>query len=170
MIWVWATFMYTRLARTNSNDPAVSSISDEGLAVGEQLVRDYPASVESPARSGQRTWRSTKTMRLNLNPTIAEAEHAAAGLATGWCRCAGRASWPIFLANRPEAFQPQCPPDSEAYMVFPSVLFYQIRPWVPHTGTSRRRIASCTIGTTGRSLTINPQQFGRTWWNIIHRW
>ena len=36
---VWATWLYRRLHR-DLNNPAVSSISNEGLAVGEQLVRD----------------------------------------------------------------------------------------------------------------------------------
>ncbi len=115
---VWATFMYTRL-RTNSNDPAVSSISDEGLAVGEQLVRDYPASVEF-RRDLANALEVNEDHALNLNPTIAEAEHAL----PVYHRMVSLRQGVLadLLANRPEAFQPQCPPDSEAYMVFPSVL------------------------------------------------
>ena len=58
---------------------------------------------------------------MRSNPTTAQAEHALSvyhrilslrqGVLTD------------LLANRPEAFQPQRPTDSEAYMVFPSVLY-----------------------------------------------
>jgi serine/threonine protein kinase len=116
---VWATWLYTRL-HDDLNDPAVSSISNEGLAVGEQLVRDDPASVEF-RRDLANALEINEFRAMKTNPTAAEAEHAL----SVYHRILSlrQAVLADLLVNRPEAFQPQRPTDSEAYMVFPSVLY-----------------------------------------------
>ena len=116
---VWATWLYRRLHH-DENNPAVSSISNEGLAVGEQLVRDYPASVEF-RRDLANALEINEVRAMKSNPTAAEAEHALSVYHRVLSLRQGVLA--DLLANRPEAFQPQCPTDSEAYMVFPSVLY-----------------------------------------------
>ena len=116
---VWATLIYARLQK-NSNDPAVSSISDEGLAVGEQLVRDYPASLEF-RRDLANALSVNEDRAMKSNPTIAEAEHALSIYRRVLSLRQGVLA--DLLANRPESFQPQRPTDSEANMVSPSVLY-----------------------------------------------
>jgi len=115
---VWATWLYTRLH--DDLNPAVSSISDEGLAVGEQLVRDYPASVEF-RRDLANALEINEVRAMKSNPTTAEAEHALS--VYHWALSLRQGVLADLLANRPEAFLPQRPADSEAYMVFPSVLY-----------------------------------------------
>jgi hypothetical protein len=116
---LWATWTYTRLQK-NSNDPAVSSISDEGLAVGEQLVRDYPASVEF-RRDLANALEVDEDRTMKLNPTIAQAEHA---LSVYHRTLSMRKRVLADLrANRPESFQPKRPTDSEGNMVSPDVLY-----------------------------------------------
>ena len=116
---VWATWLYRRLHR-DLNNPAVSSISNEGLAVGEQLVRDYPASVEF-RRDLANALGNDEVSAMRSNPTTAQAEHAL----SVYHRILSLRQGVLadLLANRPEAFEPQRPTDSEAYMVFPSVLY-----------------------------------------------
>jgi hypothetical protein len=102
------------------NDPEASSISNEGLAVGEQLVHDYPASVEF-RRDLANALVINEARAMRSNPTAAEAEHALSVYQRILSLRQGILA--DLLANRPEAFQPQRPTDSEAYMVFPSVLY-----------------------------------------------
>jgi serine/threonine protein kinase len=116
---VWATWLYTRL-HDDLSDPAVSSISNEGLAVGEQLVRDYPAAVEF-RRDLANSLEISELRALKSNPTDAEAEHALSVYHRVLSLRHGVLA--DLLANRPEIFQPQHPTDSEAYMVYPSVLY-----------------------------------------------
>ena len=116
---VWATWLYTRL-HDDLSDPAVGSISNEGLAVGEQLVRDYPASVEF-RRDLANALEINEDLAMKSNPKAAEAEHALSVYHRVLSLRQGILA--DLLANRPEAFQPQGPPDSEACMVFPSVLY-----------------------------------------------
>ncbi|HEX4056064.1 MAG TPA: hypothetical protein VHX86_17515, partial [Tepidisphaeraceae bacterium] len=116
---VWATWLYTRL-HDDLSDPAVGSISNEGLAVGEQLVRDYPASVEF-RRDLANALEMNEILAMKSNPTAAEAEHALSVYHRALSLRQGVLA--DLLANRPEAFQPQRPTDSEADMVFPSVLY-----------------------------------------------
>jgi serine/threonine protein kinase len=115
---VWATWLYTRLH--DLNDPAVNSISNEGLAAGEQLVRDYPASVEF-RRDLANALVTNERRAMRSNPTAAEAQHALSVYHRILSLRQGILA--DLLADRPEAFQPQRPTDSEAYMVFPSVLY-----------------------------------------------
>ena len=58
---------------------------------------------------------------MKSNPTSAEAEHALSVYHRIMSLRQGILA--DLLANRPEAFQPQRPTDSEGYMVFPSVLY-----------------------------------------------
>jgi serine/threonine protein kinase len=116
---VWATWLYTRL-HDDLSDPGVSSISNEGLAVGEQLVRDFPASVEF-RRDLANALEINEVRAMKSNPTAAEVEHALSVYHRTLSVRQGVLA--DLLANRPEAFQPQRPTDSEAYMVFPSVLY-----------------------------------------------
>jgi hypothetical protein len=116
---VWATWLYMRLHDV-LNGPPVTGISNEGLAVGEQLVRDYPASVEF-RRDLANALVINEARAMRSNPTAAEAEHALSVYHRVLSLRQGVLA--DLLANRPEAFQPQRPPDSEGYMVFPSVLY-----------------------------------------------
>jgi serine/threonine protein kinase len=116
---VWATWLYTRL-HNDLSDPAVSSISGEGLAVGEQLVRDYPASVEF-RRDLANALEVNEARAIKSNPTAAEAENALSVYHRVLSMRQGVLA--DLSSNRPEAFEPQRPTDSEAYMVFPSVLY-----------------------------------------------
>ncbi len=116
---VWATWLYTRL-HPDLNDPAVRNISNEGLAIGEQLVRDYPASAEF-RRDLANALEINEARALKSNPTPAEAENALSVYRR--VLSLRRATLADLLADRPEALQPQRPIESEARMVFPSVLY-----------------------------------------------
>jgi serine/threonine protein kinase len=116
---LWATWMYTRLHH-DLNDPAVRDISNEGLAVGEQLVRDYPESVEF-RRDLANALEVHEHRVLSSSPTPQEARntlsvfHRVLGLR--------EAILADLSAGSPQAQQPQRPVDSEANMVHPSVLY-----------------------------------------------
>ncbi len=116
---LWATWLYTRL-HYNLNDPAVRSISKEGLAIGEQLVRDYPASVEF-RRDLANALEINEVRAMRSNPTAGEAENALSVYRR--LLSLRRGVLADLLADRPDALQPQRPIDSEAHMVFPSVLY-----------------------------------------------
>jgi serine/threonine protein kinase len=116
---LWATWLYTRL-HDNLNDPAVRSIANEGLAIGEQLVRDFPASVEF-RRDLANALEINEVRAMRSNPTAAQAEHALSVYRQ--VLSLRRGILADLLADRPDAFQPQRPIDSEAHMVFPSVLY-----------------------------------------------
>ena len=149
---VWATWLYTRLHR-DSNDPAVSTIANEGLAVGEQLVRDYPASVEF-RRDLANALVINEVRAMKTNPTAAEAERRCWST-TGYCRCV-RPSWPIFspIVRRPSSRNARLTP--RRTWSFPA-FFMANATLGGHTTWPMRRIARCTIGTTWRPFTINPQ-------------
>ena len=112
---MWATRLYTR-QHVDLSDPEVKEISNEGIAIGEQLVREYPASAEF-RRDLANALEISEYRALKSGPTPEEAEHALSvfrqvlGLR--------QAILADLLAGRPETFQPRCPIDAEATMVYP---------------------------------------------------
>ncbi len=116
---VWATWLYTRL-HSDLSDPAVKDISNEGVSIGEQLVREYPASAEF-RRDLANALEMNEHRALQTSPTSEEAEKAL----TVFRRILElrQAILADLLAGRPEALQPRRPIDSEATMVYPSVLY-----------------------------------------------
>ncbi|HEY1683942.1 MAG TPA: serine/threonine-protein kinase [Tepidisphaeraceae bacterium] len=116
---VWASFIYTRLY-PDLNDPAVRAISDEGVAIGEKLVEEYPASVEF-RRDLANAFEVNEFNRFASSPTPQEAQKALSVF-----HRALKLREDILadlLANRPDAFLPRRPEQSEAQMVYPSVLY-----------------------------------------------
>ena len=116
---VWATWLYTR-QHLDLSDPAVREISNEGITIGEQLVREYPASAEF-RRDLANALEINEYRALKTSPTAQEAENAL----SVFRRILGlrQAILADLSAGRPEALQPQRPIDSEATMVYPSVLY-----------------------------------------------
>jgi hypothetical protein len=98
----------------------VRNTSNEGLAIGERLVRDYPASAEF-RRDLANALEINEARALRSSSTPAEAKNALSVYRR--ILSLRRAILADLLADRPEALQPQRPIDSEAHMVFPSVLY-----------------------------------------------
>jgi serine/threonine protein kinase len=115
---VWASYFYTR--QHDLNDPGVRGIMDEGIATGEQLVREYPSSAEF-RRDLSNILEDNEYHLLNSNPTPQEAKNALAVFQ----RVLGLRQEILadLLSGRPDSQQPQRPNDSEARIVYPSVLY-----------------------------------------------
>jgi serine/threonine protein kinase len=116
---VWASWLYTRLY-PDLSDPSVKDISNEGITIGEQLVREYPASAEF-RRDLANALEMRENRALKSSHTPQEARNA---LSVAHRILAMRQAILADLsAGRPEALQPQRPVDAEANMVYPSVLY-----------------------------------------------
>ena len=149
---VWATWLYTR-RHDALNDPAVSTISNEGLAVGEQLVRDYPASVEF-RRDLANALVINEVRAMKTNPTAAEAGACATGLPPDSIALRPRPSWPIYwrIVWRPSSRNARLTP--RGTWSFPA-FFMPNATLGGHASTPTRHIARYTIGTTWRTFTLN---------------
>jgi len=116
----WSLWISARLQRYSDPTPEMITLSNEAVAIGEQLIREYPASAEF-RRDLANALEVNGFLVLGASPTVEEAKKAL----------------PIYrrimelrqgiladlLTNRPEALGPQRSSQSEARIVQPSILY-----------------------------------------------
>jgi eukaryotic-like serine/threonine-protein kinase len=110
-IWQCASLHYNAAALTLSN---------EGLAIEEQLVKEYPDSIEF-RRDLSNALQFNQRLAITLSPTPQNAEKALAAFQR--ILKLRQDVLADLLRDRPEALQPQRPTHSEAHLIYPGIMY-----------------------------------------------
>jgi hypothetical protein len=110
-IWQCASLHY---------NPAALALSNEELAIEEQLVKEYPDSIEF-RRDLSNALQFNQRLAITLSPTPQTAEKALAAFQR--ILTLRQAVLADLLSNRPEALQPQRPSHSEARLIYPGIMY-----------------------------------------------
>ena len=113
----WAIWQYASL----HYDAAALTLSNEGLAIEEQLHNEYPASVEFRRDLSNALQFNQRACTITLSPTPQNAEKALTVLQR--ILDLRRAVLTDLVNDRPEARQPQRPSHSEAHLIYPGIMY-----------------------------------------------
>jgi serine/threonine protein kinase len=117
---MWSLYIYARLHRGGDPLPHAMALSNEAVAIGDQLVREYPVSAEF-RRDLANALELNGLLVLGSNPTVADAEKALPIYRR--IMELRQAILADLMANRPDALQPRRPSQSEGGIFQPSVLY-----------------------------------------------